>query len=132
MGPSAGWAKLPVSGEVETNCGIIVEAILKTGAPTFKKIAICVTDYRSYDEVAEQYTKTTGESATFVPVSDETYGKMFGPIGTEVATQMRWGEKYHDWHAIYPERVLSMKELGVEDKLINFEEAMARQKDLIV
>jgi hypothetical protein len=120
------------AGEIETNCGIIVEGILNTGAPTFTKIAVGVTDYRTYDELAAQYTKTTGEQGTFVQIPEEVYAKMFGLIGVEVAMQLRFGEKHPNWHAIYPDRVVSMKELGVEDKLIGFEEAMERQKDLIV
>lgn len=58
--------------------------------------------------------------------------KMWGDLGLELASQMHWSEEYPDWHKLEPDRVISMEELGVQDKLVGFEEALTALKDQIV
>lgn len=46
----------------------------------------------------------------------------------EAAAQLRWSEAYPDWHRFAPDRTLSLAELGVEGKLVGFEEAVEAVK----
>ncbi|KAJ6438944.1 HSCARG dehydrogenase [Purpureocillium lavendulum] len=126
--PSKPGAMLPISGDLETNCGIVVEGILKTGSAAYKKIAICITEYLPISDVATRYGAVAGRPVAYVEVPDAVYEQMWGIGGYEFATQLRWSEAVPDWHKIEPERVISFADLGIEGKLVNFQQALEALK----
>ena len=124
---------LPIAGEVETNAGVVVEAILRAGARAHGKIVILVTEYRSVADVASTAARITGKRIAYAEIPDAHYGRLYGgdyeAIGLEMASRMRWSEVYPDWHAFEPERVMTFADLGIEGQLVGFEEAVERIKD---
>lgn len=132
MAPSSPSALFALAGDMETNCGIVVEGILNAGSKAFGKIAICVTDYVPFKDVVTEFTRVTGKSAVYLEISDDDIAKVWGPFGSELASQLRWGEHYSEWASFSPGRVISLEELNVSDKLVHFREAIENLKDSLV
>lgn len=130
--PSSPSGLLPLAGDLKTNCGVVVEGILKAGPKAFGKIAICVTDYVPFKEVVVEFEKVTGKAAVYCEIPDSDCGKLWGPFGLELASQLRWGEHYSDWQTFDAERVISLEELGVHRKVVHFKQAMRDLKDKLV
>ncbi|KAK0639738.1 hypothetical protein B0T16DRAFT_383466 [Cercophora newfieldiana] len=125
IAPSKPEGQLAFAADIHTNAGIVVEGILKAGRKAFGRIAVCVTDYRSWREVAEVYERVTGRPTVYLGVDDETYTKLYGDFGTEFRLQLRWSEEYPSWHeAAGREKIISLEELGVAGKLVGYDEAM--------
>ncbi|RSM15473.1 hypothetical protein CDV31_004909 [Fusarium ambrosium] len=115
VAPSSPSALFALAGDMETNCGIVVEGILNAGSKAFGKIAICITDYIQFKDVVTEFTKVTGKSAVYLEISDDDIAKIWGPFGSELASQLRWGEHYSEWASFSPGRVISLEELNDED-----------------
>ncbi|KAK8054312.1 hypothetical protein PG996_013613 [Apiospora saccharicola] len=130
--PSKPDAMLPIAGNLQVNAGILVEAVLKAGPSKagHGKIAICVTGYRPISEVADVVTKLTGNTkrVAYAEMSDAHVARLYGDFGTEIAAQLRWSEVYPDWHQFAPDRTLGLADLGIEGKLVEFEEAVEAVK----
>ncbi|KAK6850636.1 hypothetical protein PG987_000270 [Apiospora arundinis] len=126
---------LPIAGDLQANAGTMVEAVLRLGpAKTgHGRIAICVTDYRPISEVADVLTRVTDSKrrVAYAEVSDAHMARLYGDFGAEMAAQLRWSEAYPDWHRFAPDRTLGLAELGVEGKLVGFEEAVGAIKERI-
>ncbi|KAK7976610.1 hypothetical protein PG989_015073 [Apiospora arundinis] len=133
--PSRPDAMLPIAGDLQANAGTMVEAVLRSGpAKTgHGRIAICVTDYRPISEVADVLTRVTDSKrrVAYAEVSDAHMARLYGDFGAEMAAQLRWSEAYPDWHRFAPDRTLGLAELGVEGKLVGFEEAVGAIKERI-
>ena len=138
--PSRGDALLPMAGDVGTNVGTLVEAVLRTGPATTGggRIAVCVTETRPVREVADVLTKITGgrRRVAYAEVSDAHMARLHGDVGAELAAQFRWSEAYPDWHGFAPDRTLGLAELGLEEggkkgALVGFEEAVGAITDQI-
>ncbi|KAH8734214.1 hypothetical protein BGZ61DRAFT_341837 [Ilyonectria robusta] len=127
--PSKPSATVSLAGDLETNTGIIVEALLKLGPKAFDRIAMGTTDLKPIRDLAVYYEKVTGKPTKYVEVSDEAFEALYGPYGKELAAQLRWSESVTDWENLDPGRVISHQELGVNGKLIGFEEALVAAKD---
>jgi len=108
------------------------EAILAKGEATFGKIAICITEYLTFAEVVKVWEKVTGKKGQFVEVSTEVFENIWGPYGSEMAAQYKWSEVYPSWHALFPEKTLSLAELGLEGKLLGHESGLEDIKERIV
>ncbi|GKT51111.1 NmrA-like family domain-containing protein 1 [Colletotrichum spaethianum] len=130
--PSSPSALLPIAGDLQTNCGIVVRGILNTGAKAYGKVAICITDYRPMTDLIAEFEKLTGKPAAYLEISDKDMRKFWGDFGAEFASQLRWSESYPNWHDLVAGRVISMSELGVEGKLVNFEQALEALKDKLL
>lgn len=87
------------------------------------------TDLRPISDLAVVYEKVTRKPTRYVEVSDEIFEALYGIYGRELAAQMRWSESVTDWENLDPGRVISHQELGVEGKLVNFEEALVAARD---
>ncbi|KAM6516755.1 hypothetical protein FALCPG4_014928 [Fusarium falciforme] len=127
--PSKPSATVSLAGDLDTNTGIVVEALFKAGAKAFDRIAMGTTDLRPISDLAVVYEKVTRKPTRYVEVSDDTFEALYGIYGRELAAQMRWSESVTDWENLDPGRVISHQELGVEGKLVNFEEALIAARD---
>lgn len=130
--PSKLDAILPIAGDLETNGGLIVEALFEKGNPAFGKVAIAITEYLPMTEVVAEWSKVTGKRAAFAEVTDQGMASIWGEFGYEVASQLRWSEEYPDWHSFEPERTISLEDLGVKDKLIGYTAALTALKEQLV
>jgi hypothetical protein len=118
-------------GNIQRNTGIVVEAILEMGERAHGRVVVLVTDNLSYDEVAKVWGKVTGKTAFAVQVPTSVYSGMWGPFGDEMASQLLWGEEYDDWSKAAGDRLLTLEELGVKDKMQGFEEGLTAVKSLL-
>ncbi|GKT64330.1 HSCARG dehydrogenase [Colletotrichum tofieldiae] len=130
--PSSPSALLPIAGDLQTNCGIVVRGILDAGPKAYGKIAICITDYRPITDLVSEFEKITGRPAAYLEFSDQDVEKFWDVFGAEFASQLRWSESNPNWHDLIADRVISMRELGVEGKLVNFEQALEALKDKLI
>ena len=130
--PSKPDGILPFAGDLESNAGIIMEALFEKGSATFEKVVILITEYKPIKDVATGWAAVTGKRAAFVEATDEADATIWGEFGFEVAAQLRWSEVYPDWHSFEPERTLSFEELGVKDKLIGYHGALTALKDQLI
>jgi hypothetical protein len=129
--PASPDALVPIGGSIQHNTGVMVEAILNLGERAHTKIAILITEYLSYTDTVRVWEKVTGKKGLSFEVSDEVFEGMWGPYGAEMAAHFRWSEAYPNWHRIWASEVLTLKELGVEGKLIGHEDALREIKDEI-
>ncbi|KAM5370577.1 hypothetical protein ACJZ2D_008403 [Fusarium nematophilum] len=132
VAPSSPSALFALGGDMETNCGVIVEGILNAGSNAFDKVAVCVTDYVPFRDVTVEFERVTGKAAAYLEISDKDIAKIWGPFGLEIASQLRWGEHYSDWDSFAGERAIGIEELGVSDRLVHFKEALEGLKDRLV
>lgn len=133
MLPTHANAILPIAGDLETNAGIVIGSIFAHGASTFGRVAILITDYLPYTEVISHFEKATGKRAAFAEISDENICKLWSDWGTETAAQLRWSEKYPDWHKFVDQgKIISLEELGVKDRVVGFETALAGIKEQLI
>lgn len=119
--PSGPAGIVPVAGVVEVNTGITVEAILAQPQKTYGKYVPVLTDLISWTEVTEGWSKATGKTAVYAEVADSEMEKLIGPVfGPEIARQFRFSEQYPDWFSYHPQMTLSLKDLGIGDKVLGF------------
>lgn len=130
--PSSPSGILPISGDAQTNSGIVVRGILNSGAKAYGKVAICVTDYKPMTQLVDVFEKVTGKPAVYFEISDSGMAKIWGDFGAELAAQLRFSEEFPDWSSLASGRIVSLEELGVQGKLINFEQALTALKDKII
>ncbi|KAF5485407.1 NmrA-like family domain-containing protein 1 [Colletotrichum siamense] len=130
--PSSPSGILPISGDAQNNSGIVVRGILEAGAKAYGKVAVCVTDYKPMAQLVDVFEKVTGKPAVYFEISDSDMAKIWGDFGAELAAQLRFSEKFPDWNSLASGRIISLEELGVQGKLINFEQALTALKDQIV
>ena len=122
--PGSPDSRLPIGGDIQHNTGLVVEGILKLGDKAHGKLAILVLEYLRQEDNVKIWSRVTGKKAQFIGVSDDVYEGMWGPWGSEMATQFRWSDAYPDWHVFYPDKTLTFAELGVEGKLVGHEAAL--------
>ncbi|KAK2751858.1 hscarg dehydrogenase [Colletotrichum kahawae] len=130
--PSSPSGILPISGDAQTNSGIVVRGILNSGAKAYGKVAVCVTDYKPMAQLVDVFEKVTGKPAVCLEISDSDMAKIWGDFGVELAAQLRFSEEFPDWNSLAPGRIIPLDELGVDGKLINFEQALTALKDQIM
>lgn len=130
--PSKPNALLPVAGDVDHNTGVMVEGILNAGPKAYGKIAIEITEYMTFTDMAKLWEKATGKHASFLEVTDEEYRREWGVAGEELAAQLRWSEAYPYWDKIVPGEVISLDELGVKNKLVGVEPVLKSLKPQLV
>ncbi|KAF6827694.1 hscarg dehydrogenase [Colletotrichum musicola] len=118
--PSKPESILPSSGDVNHNTGVMVEGILEAGAKAYGKVAVLVTDYLSWAELAKLWGKVTGKTAVYAELSDEAFAKVWGVAGEEIGCQFRWSESFPSWEDVAGE-IITFEELGVKEKLIGTE-----------
>lgn len=111
---------------------MVVEGVLEAGSRAFGKIAIVVTDYLQMPDVVRVWESVSGRKGVFLEASDDTVEKIWGVSGLEIAAQLRWSEEFPDWHQLLPEQTITLKELGVQDKVRNFKQALEGVKESLV
>ncbi|KAF9875430.1 hscarg dehydrogenase [Colletotrichum karsti] len=123
--PSKPDALLPIAGDLSRNAGVVVEGILEAGEKAFGKVAVVVTDYVKMTDLVKIWGEVTGKNGIFVEVTDDAMQQLWGNLGAEFGSQLRWSEHYPSWHDLVPsDKLLSLGELGVENKVSNFRQGL--------
>lgn len=110
----------------------MVVGLLNAGKKAFGKIAVCITDYLPMTEVVKVFEEVTGKRAGYAEISDEAAANLYGDYGSEYAAQLRWSESFPSWEEIDPANTISLDELQVKDKLIDFKGALEALKEKLV
>jgi hypothetical protein len=105
--PSKPSAIFPGAGAVSHNIGVVVEGLLNAGPKAFRRTAMLVTDYLSMEDAVALFEKVTGKTAVFLELSDPVAEKLFGVLGVELASQLRFSEVYPKWEDFLEPGVLS-------------------------
>lgn len=132
MLPASSSVVLPIAGDLQTNCGIIVDGILTAGSKAFDKIAICITDYCLLRDVVACFEQVTGKPAVFVEVCESSWQKLWGLSGLGFAAQLQFSKSHSNWHHFETDRVITLDDLGVREKLVDFRQALAAAKEKIL
>lgn len=98
-----------------------MERILENGTQAHGKIAVLVTDYLSFTDMAQLWEKITGKKAVYAELSDEAITKVWGTAGQEIAAQFRWSESFPSWERVAGRELITLDELGVQEKLVRSE-----------
>ncbi|KAH6867507.1 hypothetical protein B0T10DRAFT_419748 [Thelonectria olida] len=129
--PNKPDAILPIGGDVQHNVGVVVEGVLEAGLNVHGKIAIIITDYLKISEVVKVWESLTGKKGVYLELPDEQMQQIWGVAGEELASQLRWSERYPSWHDLFPEKVITFSQLGVEGKIRNLKQALENIKDAL-
>lgn len=112
--PSPSSALLPISGDISTNVGVFVSAILAHPEVSLPARYVTVkTETLSFDEILKVWSKVTGKEAVYVEIAFEAFNRLWGPYGEEMGRQFKFGAEFGDWDALEPD-VIKMEDLGIE------------------
>ncbi|KAI5251053.1 hypothetical protein E4T42_04610 [Aureobasidium subglaciale] len=114
------------AGDVPTNAGIFVSAILKN--PTISlpaKYAFLYTSQGTMQEYLQAWINVTGRQTTFITTTLENYEKIWGPFGREIGLMLKAFAHVEDWTTPYRGDVVTAKELGLDEgELVDLEAAL--------
>ncbi|GME52724.1 hypothetical protein VE03_03405 [Neofusicoccum parvum] len=112
--PTKPSAKIPSTGDISVTPGIWVRQILANPQKSLGKYAGVATEVSTYEKMLQDWSEVTGKPAIFVEVSPETFEKLWGIPGREIAQQFQFGEHIDDWYANTEGRFVTQEELGIK------------------
>ncbi len=113
-------AKVLLSGDMTVNPGIWVRQVLATGSAAFGKYANVALERWSFQQMMDKWCEITGKRGVLVQVSEEVWTKLWGPAGTELAWQFKFGELCDPWAV--RDDFISPEELGIDaNEVVGFE-----------
>lgn len=113
-----------MAGYTGVNTGVVVRAILEQSEKPCGKFLPIITEYMSMTRLLEAWEKVTGKSAIYCETSDESFGKLLGPWGTEVAGQLTFSEQLPYWDNLLTGVTVTVDQLKVRGQLVGLEEAL--------
>jgi len=106
---------------MSVNPGIWTRQVLATGKPAFGKYANVALERWSFQEMADKWSEITGKKCVPVQVTEEVWTQLWGPAGTELAWQFKFGEITDPW-AVREGEFISAEELGIDSaEVVGFE-----------
>ncbi|KAK1834591.1 NAD(P)-binding protein [Podospora conica] len=113
-------AKVMLAGDMSVNPGIWVRQALATGARAYGKYANVALERWSFQEMMDKWSEITGKKGAVVQVSEQDWTKFWGPAGTELAWQFKFGEMCDPWAV--GEDHISAEDLGIDAaEVVGFE-----------
>ncbi len=113
-------AKVLLAGDMTVNPGIWVRQALATGSAAFGKYANVALERWSFQEMIDKWSEITGKRGVVIQVSEEVWTKFWGPAGTELAWQFKYGELVDPWAV--GDDFISAEELGIDSgEVVGFE-----------
>ena len=113
-------AKILLAGDMTVNPGIWVRQALATGPAAFGKYANVALERWSFQEMIDKWSEITGKRGVVIQVSEEVWSKFWGPAGTELAWQFKFGELVDPWAV--RDDFISAEELGIDStEVVGFE-----------
>lgn len=114
---------------MSVNPGIWVRQVLATGDKAFGKYANVALEKLTFREMLEVWSERTGKPAVFVQCSIEEYTGLWGPPGTELALQFKYGELCDPWAE--NEDFVSPEDLGIDkDEVVGHRGAIEKLSHL--
>jgi hypothetical protein len=118
--PTDPQAKVLLAGDMAVNPGIWVRQVLATGARSFGKYANVALERWSFQQMMDKWSEITGKRGVVVQVSEDMWTKLWGPAGTELAWQFKFGELCDPWE-VTDDYVLP-EQLGINtSEVVGFE-----------
>ncbi|KAL2163550.1 hypothetical protein VTH06DRAFT_5608 [Thermothelomyces fergusii] len=113
-------AKILLAGDMTVNPGIWVRQVLKAGEAAYGRYAKVALERWSFQQMIDKWSEITGKKGSIIPVSEDAWTRLWGPRGTEVAWQFRFGEMCDPWGD--RDDFISPEELGIDpDEVVGFE-----------
>lgn len=102
------------------NPGIWVRQTLATGSAAFGKYANVALERWSFQQMMDKWSEITGKRGVIVRVDEGAWTELWGPAGTELAWQFRFGELCDPWEVT--DGFISAEELGIDaSEVVGFE-----------
>ncbi|KAK1830949.1 NAD(P)-binding protein [Podospora conica] len=128
--PTKPDATILLAGDLTTTPGVWVRQVLATGHKAYGKYANVALEKWSFQQMLDVWSEITGRKAVFVETTKESWTKMWGPLGEELAQQFKFGEICDPWEET--DEFISPAELGIrEDEVIGFRGALEKLKVLL-
>ncbi|KAI5270100.1 hypothetical protein E4T47_06494 [Aureobasidium subglaciale] len=114
------------AGDIPTNAGIFVSAILKNPTTSLPaKYAFLYTSQGTMQVYLQAWINVTGRQTTFITTTLDNYEKIWGPFGREVGLMLKAFAHVKDWTTPYGSDVVTAKELGIDEgELVDLEPAL--------
>lgn len=112
--PSRPDALLPISGDVGVNLGVFAAAALAHPDKARGKYINVRSDVLTFTEILKVWSEVTGHEAEYLPMSFDSFARLWGPAGVEMAQQYAFGEAVDDWEAQKKQDICQPEEIGIK------------------
>jgi hypothetical protein len=99
---------------MNVNPGLWVRQILANPTKSLGKYANVKTEILSLEDILKVWSEVTGKQGVYVECSQEDYEKIWGVLGSEMASQLKFGEVVTDWNIGTKGGFVGPDELGIE------------------
>ncbi|KAB5513520.1 hypothetical protein GE09DRAFT_1208974 [Coniochaeta sp. 2T2.1] len=114
------YSKILLAGDMTINPGIWVRQTLATGSAAFGTYANVALERWSFQQMMDKWSEITGKRGVIVRVDEQAWTKLWGPAGTELAWQFKFGELCDPWEVT--DGFISAEELGIDaSEVVGFE-----------
>ena len=115
---------LPITGDAGINTGIYVRSILAQPSISLPaKYVASQTETLTMGQMLQVWEKVTGKQAKYLECSPEGYDGLWPMMGKELGLQLKFNKWAPDL-GVLKEGLLTEKELGIQEGLVGFEEAL--------
>lgn len=97
---------------MSVNPGVWTRQVLHTGAKAYGKYANVALEKWTFQQMIDEWSAITGKNGVYVQTTEESWTKLWGDAGAELAAQFKWGEMCDPWEET--ENHISPEELGVD------------------
>ena len=115
---------LGVTGDAGINTGIYVRSILAQPSISLpSKYVLSQTELLTMAQILEIWKEVTGKEGKYLECSVEGYDELWPVMGKELGIQLEFNKAAPDWET-FQEGILTDKDLGIQERLVRFEEAL--------
>lgn len=115
--PSKPDANIPVVGDMAIVPGMFAKAILAHPEKTLGRYCFVASETLTWRKMLEIWGEVMGRKTAYVETTVEGATALFGPVGEELALQMKWGEEVAGWGSVVPSgKLLTREELGLGEE----------------
>lgn len=114
---------------MSVNPGIWVRQVLASGDKAYGKYANVALEKWTFQEMLDVWSEITGNKAVFLETTMESWTKLWGPAGNELALQFRFGELCDPW--VVRNDFISPEELGIDtNEVVGFRGTIEKLKSV--
>ena len=110
------------------NPGLWVRQILANPTKSLGKYANVAPEILSFGDILKVWSEVTGRQGVYVECSVEDFEKLWGVLGNELASQLKFGELVTDWNAGMKSGFVGPEELGIAEA-VGLKQALEALKD---
>lgn len=133
MAPGSGSVVVPISGDVENNTGLFVQAIVEHPEVSLPAKYVDIrTDDLSFEDMTKIWSDVTGKRGTYVAVPFDKFTTMWGAYGEEWGTQVAFMAEGIDWASGVRDSLVEWKNLGItRADYLDFQQSLEKLKPLL-